>query len=92
MAKEYEVTVNFCGFIGGEEYYNITAENEDYAEDYALDEAKNDLIAEKVDDGEYQVNFAGGLGVEETYFADDEDEALEKAAEDLTVDNIELID
>lgn len=47
----YEVTVNFCGFIGGDETYLIEyAEDEDEAKSEALSIAFDDLSAEVVEE------------------------------------------
>lgn len=43
---EYEVTVNFCTFIGVDEIYKVYAEDEDEAAEAGLEEASYDLSVE----------------------------------------------
>ena len=40
---EYEVTIGFCGYIGVEETYVVSADSEEDAENAAIEEAKWDL-------------------------------------------------
>ena len=95
--KDYTVIVNFAGYIGVDEEYNVFEENEDDAIWAALEEAKSDLSideVEEVDDGEYEVHigFAGFMNVEEIYtvYADNQDDAekwaLADAADDLSAE------
>ena len=101
--KDYEVTVNFATYVGADEIYSVFAKNEEDAQEDALQQAKDDLSVEDInetDDGEWEVEvgFAGMVGVSEIYtvYADDEDEAadtaLEEAADDLGVTDIVLAD
>lgn len=83
---EYEVIVNFAGYIGADETYNVIASDEDDALEQAIEEASLDLSVdeiEEIDEGEYEVHvgFCGFIGVEEVYtvFADSEEEAEEEA-------------
>ena len=100
--KNYVVTIGFAGFLNVEEEYEILAQNKDDAELDAYEEAAGDLSVESVeniedDEWEVTVNFAGYVGVDQTYtvFADDEDEAtasaLEEAEQDLDILNVEEI-
>lgn len=95
--KSYTGTVSFAGFIGADETYTTIADSIEDAEEQILEQAKEDLIVEEVeeiDDGEYEVtvNFCTFVGVDEIYkvYADDEDEAadagLEEASFDLSVE------
>lgn len=43
MYKTYYVTVNFAGFYGVEEEYEVEAETREEAEEEALEIARNDL-------------------------------------------------
>ena len=94
--KTFKVSVNFAGYIGADEEYEVDAENEELAEDEAIDAAKNDLTVDSVeetDDGyEVEIGFCGMIGVSEIYEissdeADDQDEAediaLQQAEWDL---------
>ena len=90
---EYLIDVTFCGYIGTDQQYTEYADSEEDAIDQALDEAKDDLeVTDVVDNGDgtydVQVNFAGYIGVDNTYVvdADDEDEAAELALEDAYMD------
>lgn len=83
---EYEVSVNFAGYIGSDQTYIITASDEDDAIEQAIEEASWDLSVEEIeeiDEGEYEVHvgFCGFIGVEEIYtvYADSEEEAEEEA-------------
>lgn len=49
----YEVTVNWCGFIGADETYTVNAEDESEAEMNALEEAKAGLEVISVDGTEF---------------------------------------
>lgn len=42
----YNVEINFCGFIGCSETYEVEAETEEEAEELALEEAQGDLHVE----------------------------------------------
>lgn len=84
--RSYTVTVNFAGYIGADEDYDVTEANEDDAIDAALEQARDDLSVEdieEIDEGEYEVHvgFCGYIGVEEVYTvtADSEDEAADEA-------------
>lgn len=101
--REYTVSVTFGGFIGGDETYTVYAEDEDDAIEQAKDEAEADLSATEVhhvEDDEYEVtvNFAGYIGVEDTYtvYAEDDEEAgilaEEEAASDLSYEIIDSDD
>ena len=98
--EEFEVNVNFAGYMSADEIYNIIASDEDEAILEALEEASWDLSIEEIEDmgdGEYEVHvgFAGFVGVEEIYtvFADSEDEAeeeaLKQAKDDLSAEIVE---
>lgn len=41
--KWWKVTVNFNGYFGCDEEYEVYAESEDEAEEYALEQARDDL-------------------------------------------------
>ena len=91
--KEYKVSVNFGGFIGGDEEYSVDATSDEEAENEAIEMAADDLNPEdvnQIDDDEWEVtiSFAGFIGVEDTYtvFADDEDEAIGAAIEEAKWD------
>lgn len=60
--KEYEVAIGWNGYIGVEEIYNVDADSEDKAIEYAMDEARMDLNVEST---------------ECLYDPDDEDEELD---------------
>lgn len=45
---DYEVEVGFGGMIGVSETYSISADSQDQAEDYALEEAASDLEVVRV--------------------------------------------
>lgn len=96
----YDVVVNFAGFIGADQEYNVYAMSKSDAVCEALDnpgsEAEVELSADEIEDngdGTYDVtvSFAGLIGAENTYTvsAEDEDDAerlaLEEAKADLTV-------
>lgn len=96
---EYEVIINFGGFIGADESYTVYADNEEEAENLALAEAEADLSIEDIcqiseDEWEVEVGFAEFLGVSNTYtvYADNENKACEAATEeavsDLYVDEV----
>ena len=89
----YDVLVSFAGYVGSEQLYSVVAEDEDEAIEAALAEARDDLSVEDVrdmGDGEFEVdvNFAGLVGVTETYtvYSDDEDEARVDAINDAEFD------
>lgn len=89
----YTIEVNFGGFIGADEEYEVDAANEDDAIDEALEMAKDDLNIlnlKKTDEDEYEatVGFRGYAGVENVYtvYARDEDEAREDAIEEASND------
>lgn len=92
--NEYEISVNFNGYVGSDVTYTVDADSYEEALDLAVEQAKDDLDVLDVveaDEGLYDVTvgFAGMIGVEETYavYADDEDEAadvaIDEAADDL---------
>lgn len=90
---DYTVEVNFGGYIGADETYEITASDEDEAIQMALEEAKDDLSIEDInqdDDDEWTVSvgFGGMVGAENEYtvYADSEDEAIEAAIEEAAYD------
>ena len=96
----YEVSIGFAGYVGAEEIYKVDEEDEDEAIEAALAEARDDLSVEDVrdmGDGEFEVdvNFAGLVGVTETYTVSsaDEDEAsvdaINEAEFDLDVEGVE---
>ena len=71
---DYIVSVSFCGFIGAETEYDVTAENEEDAIELALDAAFDDLEVEdesQIDEQEWEftISFAGFIGAEESYTA-----------------------
>lgn len=93
----YTVTVNFAGYMGADNDYDVNEANEDDAISAALEQARDDLSVEdieEVDEGEYEVHvgFCGYIGVEEVYTvtADSEDEAsddaLDYAYDDLSAE------
>ena len=91
--KEYEVSVNFAGYIGADETYTVYAENDEAAESLAVEMAREDLNIEDIDqvsDDEYVVtiSFCDFIGVEEEYtvYADDETEAEDLAREEALSD------
>ena len=95
--RDWTVTVNFGGYVGGDENYDVWANSEEMAIERALEEAENDLEAlnvEQTDDDEWEINigFAGYIGVENQYTAHgaDEDEAIadaiEQAKDDLSAE------
>ena len=99
--REYSVLVNFASFVGVEnEYGPYYATDEDDARYQALEDARDDLSVEnieQIDDDEYEVevNFATFVGANEFYtvYADSEEEAeeraLEEAFDDLSAEVIE---
>ena len=52
---EYEVTVNFCTFVGVDEIYKAYADDEAEAADAGLEEASFDLSAEFEDEEEDEI-------------------------------------
>ena len=52
MAKYYTVTVNFAGFIGCDETYEVYADDEEDAKNQALELAQADLYCEIEEDEE----------------------------------------
>lgn len=95
--ETYTGFVNFAGYIGADEEYTVSAENEDEAIYEMLELAKEDLEVIEVNqlgEGEYEVviGFAGFYGVEEFYtvYVDSEDEAedeaLSQAFDDLSAE------
>ena len=100
---EYNVTINFCGFIGRDEELVIDARagidadellyiiQEDYA-DELLDGEVID-VDEEDDMYEVEVTFAGQIGTSEIYsvWADDEDEAIDLAIEEAK-DDIDIVE
>ena len=50
--KEYEISVNFAGFVGCDEVYTVYADSEEDAIEQALKEAYDDLSAEVVTEDE----------------------------------------
>lgn len=90
---DYEVVVNFGGYIGADETFSVEAEDEDdaivKAEELARDELSVENI-EEVDEDEYEVTigYCGFVGVEEIYTvtADSEEEAEEAALEEAFCD------
>ena len=97
---DYVVSIGFAGYFGVENAYHVSANSEDEAVEFALEEAREDLYVDNVteiEDGVYSVavNFAGFRGADETYEVDANDEddatdiALEEAYDDLTVEDIE---
>lgn len=93
--KEYEVSVNFAGFVGCDESYTEYADNEEDAIFQAEEDAEGDLTIEGIeqiseDKFEVTISFGGFIGCEETYVvsAYDEDEAevqaLANARDDLS--------
>ncbi len=82
----YDVNVTFCGMVGSDTVYSETAASFDEAVSFAEEEARSDLDAVDIcqtDSNEFEVTiqFAGLIGVEETYTveANDEDEAIDAA-------------
>lgn len=47
--REYEVTINFGGFVGCEKTYSVMADSQEEAEELALQEAMDDLEVTDVD-------------------------------------------
>jgi len=91
--KEYKVIVNFGGYIGCDNDYDVVAADEDSAIEAAIEDAKGDLTVEdvnQIDDDEWEVTigFCGFIGCEETYqvSGDDEDEAADNALEEAVWD------
>ena len=95
----YEVTVNFGGYIGADETYDVDASDESEARELAFAEAVDDLSVEDIvetDEGEWEVTvgFAGFIGVENTYtvYAGSENEAVEAALQEARDDlDVEVI-
>lgn len=91
--KQYEVEVNFAGYIGADERYFVWAENEEDAIIEAEYEAADDLCCEdwvEVDNGKWEVSvsFCDFIGAEETYtiYADSEENALGAARLEARMD------
>lgn len=98
--KTYDVAVGYCGFVGVEEHYSIPAKNKMQAALFALDEpgseAEQDLTVEDIEDngdGSYTVSISfGGIGTDEQYYVDAEDESeAEELALEEAKDNLEII-
>ena len=49
MWKDYEVTINFCGFIGAEQTYTVYAPSLEDAEEEALQMAYDDLTVSEIE-------------------------------------------
>lgn len=47
---EYEVTINFGGYIGVDSFYTVDADDEDEAADFAIEEAKDDISIDSFED------------------------------------------
>jgi len=47
---EYEVTINFGGYIGIDNTYTVDADDEDEAADFAIEEAKDDISIDSFED------------------------------------------
>ena len=103
LEKHYTVEVSFGGYIGSEVEYEVDAVDDHDAISQALDSAEDELdVVDLVesDEGEWEatVQFAGLIGVENTYtvYADSEDDAivaaLDEAAEDLDSEIVEESD
>lgn len=97
--KSYSVIITFATYVGSEEEFNVYASNEEEAAEQALEDARmelSDVDVVQIDDDEWEVtvNWAGFIGIEETYtvYADSEedavDQALEEAVGDLSVDEV----
>ena len=50
--KSYTVTINFGGYIGCEETYEVFADSREEAEELALEEARSDLAVTEIEEGE----------------------------------------
>ena len=91
--KTYTVTVNFAGFIGYDNDYEVDAESEEDAIIEAEEMAKDDLEVDEVeeaDEGEWQVgicyaNMSGGVE-QYTVYAESEEDAVEQALADAAAD------
>lgn len=97
--KHYSVIITFATYVGSEEEFSVFAANEEDAAEQALEDARmelSDVDIAQIDDDEWEVtiNWAGFIGIDETYtvYADSEeeavDQALEEAVGDLSVDEI----
>lgn len=91
--QNYIVTVNFGGYIGADNDYEVYAEDKDDARNIAFDMAKEDLTIEDIvqvdeDEWEVSVGFAGFIGVEEVYTVqgEDEEDAIDAALEEASYD------
>ena len=98
--RNFTAEVNYGGFVGADESYDILATDEDDAYDQALDLVRDDLSIEdsvEVDEGEWEVTvgFAGFIGVENTYTVYENNEedacdaAIEEAMDDISIDIFE---
>ena len=101
--KTYTVSVNFAGYIGADEEYEVDAEDDDEAEILAVEAAMDDLSVTditQIDDDEWEVTirFASHVGGEEIYTvnADSENEAeseaLEEASSDLSAEIVNILE
>lgn len=97
--KDYSAIITFAGYVGSEEEFNVFAASEEEASEQALEQARDELSMSdivQIDDDEWEVtiNWAGFIGIEETYTvtADSEEDAIDQAIEeatwDLSVDEI----
>lgn len=91
--KEYEVSVNFAGFVGCDENYQVLASSDEEAEEEAFNQAIDDLSVtdiEQISDDEFDVtvSFCTFVGCEETYtvYAEDEEDAEAKALDEASGD------
>lgn len=91
--KSFTVTVNFAGYIGADEDYEVMAMDADSAIEEAIELAKDDLTVEDVnqideDEWEVSIGFCDFIGVEEIHnvSGSNEDEAIENALEEAVWD------
>ena len=85
----YTVTINFAGYLGADQDYDVYAKDRDSAIEEEREEARMDLSAESIeqisdDEWEVELGFAGLVGVSEFYtvYADSEDDAEDKAKDE----------
>ena len=97
--KNYSVIITFATYVGSEEEFSVYAASEEEAAEQALEDARmelSDVDIAQIDDDEWEVtiNWAGFVGIDETYtvYADSEEEAIDQAIEeavgDLSVDEV----
>ena len=87
----YKGIVTFCGV--GDTEYEVQAKDMNEAIGKIFEEARMDLYSEIIDDGEYQISFSDDINAENTYYCENEFEALEEAEDnDLRIEEVYIVE